>query len=237
MKNVSTLKMYKRIPLSCRNRFHLVTHRVNSNRSLLTLLKYRHKLTCRKLRSYGFVRLRVGESAHFNGWISTNYLALCRNFLDVTKPLVGVQNLQFVIADNVIEHLSLTKGRAMLENLYNAMLPAATLRLSTPNLRELANRYVASDFSSLEPLKFDLRQHSVSLEYCPDLLRVQFTSFGHEKGYLYDFETLREILLQIGFRNVRQFETSLSTIPQLVDAENRRSPSDSWAQLCIEAEK
>jgi len=161
----------------------------------------------------------------------------CRNFLDVTKPLVGVKNLEFIIADNVLEHLSLTKGRAMLANLYDSMLPGATLRLSTPNLRELANKYANSDFGALEQLKIDLQQHSVSFEHLPDLLRVQFTSFGHEKGYLYDFETLQAILQQLGFRNVRQFATSHSEISLLVDVENRKSPSDSWAQLCIEAEK
>lgn len=89
----------------------------------------------------------------------------------------------------------------------------------------------------MEELKLDLQQHSVAIEHLPDLLRVQFTSSGHEKGYLYDFETLQAILMQVGFRNIRQFATSHSEISVLVDAENRKSPSDSWAQLCIEAEK
>ena len=231
------LKLYKKIPVSFRNRIHFLIHRINSNTFLLFLLKFRHYSTCRKLRSYEFVNLRVGESRKFHGWISTNYQVSCRNFLDITKPLNGVKNLEFIIADNVIEHLSLTKGKAMLANLYSSMLPGAILRLSTPNLRELANKYLSSDFGALEQLKIDLQQHSVAIEYLPDLLRVQFTSFGHEKGYLYDFETLQTVLMQLGFRNIKQFVTSHSEISLLVDAENRKSPSDSWAQLCIEAEK
>ena len=88
------------------------------------------------------------------------------------------------------------------------MLTAATLRLSTPNQRELANGYVTSGFSSLEQLKIALQQHSVVVGHLPDLLRVQFTSFGHEKGFVYNFERLQRILLQIGFRNVKRLQTS-----------------------------
>lgn len=231
------IKQYRRLPRNFRDKLHHILHRFNSNVFLLQLCGFRHRLTCKRLRCFEFVNLRIGESGIFENWISTNYQVICANFLDATKPLKGVKNLQFVIADNVIEHLSLTNGNIMLENLYNAMLPGATLRLSTPNLRELASKYLESDFYALEQLKIDLNQHSVAFQYLPDILRVQFTSFGHHKGYLYDFQTLQLLLAKNGFKNIRQVETSKSSLMPLKNAENRKSPSDKWAQLCIEAEK
>ncbi len=231
------IKFYKRLPRSSRDRLHYISHRINSNILLLKLFSFRHQLTCRKLRSLKFVNLRIGESGVYENWISSNYQVTCRNFLDVTRPLNGVSNLKLIIADNVIEHLSLAQGNLMLENLHRSMLPGATLRLSTPNLRELARKYLESDFHALEQLKTDLSQHRVEMHHLPDILRVQFTSFGHEKGYIYDFETLQWCLLKHGFRNIRQVETSKSSVKLLNDVENRNSPSDVWAQLCVEAEK
>jgi hypothetical protein len=229
--------LYKRLPVSWRSQIHLLIHRLNANRFLLWSLQFRHYFTCKRLKKISHLKLRVGESYKYQGWISTNYQVFCWNFLDVTKPLSGLRHLELIIADNVIEHLTLEQGKTMLQNLFDAMSAGAILRLSTPDLRGLVLRYMNGNADDLEQFRVDLQQHNVHITFPPDLLRVPFTAFGHSDGYLYDFDTLKLLLTNIGFVNIRQELTSVSTNPLLSKVENRDLPSDQWAQLCIEAEK
>lgn len=231
------LDVYRTIPSSFRSFVHLMIHRFNSNRLLLWFFQFRHFSTCKRLARLEKARIRIGESYSYPGWISTNYQVICYNFLDVTKPLVGVNNLNLIIADNVIEHLSLNQGKLMLTNLYNSMESGGTLRISTPNLRGLVDKYLGAEMKDLIQFKHDLGQHNVTVSLFPDLLRVPFTAFGHDKGYLYDFENLKSILEQIGFEGITQEKTSVSSNTILCNVENRNLPSDQWAQLCVEAVK
>lgn len=230
-------KLWKKLPLNIRNRVHLVIHRINSLNFLLKLTYFRHLITCIYLACASQSKIRIGESKKFTGWISTNYQVFATHFLDATSKIYFVKDLQYIYADNVIEHLSLDQGQSMLENMFKSLRIGGKIRLATPDLKSISSVYLKKNELMLSQYKNDLKNHNLRIEYFPDLLRTTFNAFGHHKGYIYDFETLHTILVKIGFREVELFRPGLSNDINLQNLENRCSTSDLWSQMCIEATK
>jgi len=179
----------------------------------------------------------VGESRDFEGWISTNYQVLVRNFLDGRRHLTGVSNIRLVYLDNVIEHLPKEDGIEMLKNLFFAMESRGVIRLATPDLESICNKYLTYDSKYVDELQQDMKAHGLAVNAMPDLLRVTYCAFGHEKGFIYDFDTLRIVLESTGFIDVELFRPGISSRSELRGLESRTGRSDQWSQMCIEAVK
>jgi len=200
-------------------------------------LSFRHQLTARRISSHGgALKLRVGESRKFKGWLSSNYQVFTRNFLDATKPF-GNGICAYIFADNVIEHLSYDKGEYLIRNCYSALKPGGMIRITTPNLGEIVHRYMNKSENDLIDFSRDLESHRLEVKTFPDLLRTTFTAFGHHKGFIYDQETLTKLLEECGFREVSFHRPCESLNPDLRNLESRSSSSDLWSQMAIEAKK
>jgi predicted SAM-dependent methyltransferase len=125
----------------------------------------------------------------------------------------------------------------MLQNIFDCLIPGGVLRLATPNLRNIANVYLNPSLEELSSFKIDFSQHGIDIRFPPDLLKATFNNFGHQFGYIYDFETLQKLLEEIGFIGVEKFKPGKSNIDSLKNIENRIGESDQWGQLCLEATK
>ena len=229
--------IWKRLPVKYRNAFHLILHRFNSSYLLLKMSHFRHNVTVRKLKKMtNPVNLRLGESRQFEGWVSTNYQVITRHFLDATR-LYGEEVCEYIFADNVIEHIDRSAGAKLFESSFRALTPGGILRLATPDLEEISKRYLTRLSIDLNDFAKDMEPHGLEVKAHPDLLRVTFTSFGHEKGFIYDFPTLKAQLEKAGFQSVTKFQPRKSLTPALMDLETRVGKSDSWSQMAIEATK
>jgi predicted SAM-dependent methyltransferase len=204
---------------------------------LLKVSHFRHFITCIYLAYSSQSKIRIGESKKIAGWVSTNYQVFALYFLDATRKFYLVKNLQYIVADNVIEHLNLDQGQTMLENMFRSLRKGGKIRLATPDLMSISSVYLKRNELMLNDYKEDLKNHNLQIKYFPDLLRTTYNAFGHHKGYIYDFETLRIILVEIGFREVKLFRPGLSDDCNLISLEYRCSTSDLWSQMCIEAIK
>lgn len=229
--------MWKKLPLPLRNYAHHKAHRFNSNRLLLLIFAWRHEVTCKSLAGKEDLQLRVGESRNFEGWVSTNYQVLVRNFLDGRRSLTGVSNIRRAYLDNVIEHLPREEGTQMLTNLFLAMESRGVIRLATPDLESICTRYLKRDSKYIDEMSQDMKPHGLEVDAMPDLLRVTYSAFGHEKGYIYDFPTLKHALESIGFVDIELFRPGISNRSELRGLESRMGKSDDWSQMCIEAVK
>ncbi len=237
LRGLKLLKLWKKLPLELRGYIHLLLHRFNSSKHLIRLFSFRHQLTVRKLSSSKApVHLRIGESRKFEGWTSTNYQILTRHFIDATKSY-GINVCEFIFADNVIEHLEYSDGERLIEQAFKALIPGGVLRLTTPDLETIAERYLTRSQSDLAQFAEDLRDHNVNVFSGPDLLRITFTSFGHHKGFIYDFQTLGDLLSSKGFCDVVKHAPGESRNPSLRGLETRVKPSDMWSQMAVEATK
>ena len=229
--------LWKLMPIKFRNLTHFVFHRINSSRILLRLFSFRHSLTVRTLRNQNRpINLRIGESRFFSGWLSTNYQVFARHYLDATKDY-GNAFCKYIFADNVIEHLDRDKGHLLLQRAFTALQPGGVIRIATPDLGQIATKYVNRDFVALRDFQKDLSNHQLSIQDFPDLLRVTFTAFGHHKGFIYDRETLDALLEQVGFVRVKHHQPGESDRLELRDLESRTGSSDLWSQMAVEAEK
>ncbi|MDT0202567.1 methyltransferase domain-containing protein [Nocardioides sp. AE5] len=180
------------------------------------------------------IKLEIGGTAKRPGWVVTNVSALARNYLDatVTWPLED-DSVEFVYADNVIEHIPLAAGRAMLAEAKRCLRPGGVIRLVTPDIRHHIELYL----SGADPLASPAGKHYASMgltvEHPLDLVRIPIGEFGHHSGYVYDPETLGAELERAGFSQVTRCELGESDHAALAGLD-QRSGSER-AQMAIEA--
>jgi predicted SAM-dependent methyltransferase len=230
-------RLWKKLPIDFRNYAHKKIHRFNSSPVLLHIFFVRHYITVRKIRnSISPVWLRIGESRTFSGWVSTNYQVITRNFLDATK-FYGSECCEVIFADNVIEHLDKRSGELLVKNAYNSLISGGILRITTPDLESIVNKYLEGSADEVKQLASDLEEHNLDIQRPSDLLRITFSAFGHHKGIIYDFNSMNELLESVGFSGVKKYTPGVSSKSNLHNLESRVGKSDMWSQMAIEATK
>jgi predicted SAM-dependent methyltransferase len=169
------------------------------------------------------------------GWIDTDYTWRAQHCLDVTRPWpVPACSIDFVYADQVIEHFPLHVGRAVLRHAFDALAPGGMIRLATPDVRRTAQLYLEGGATCDEHLARH-RRRGYAAEHPVDLLRVTFSENGHD--FCYDLESLTAELLQAGFVDVRRQEVGESDVPELRSLESRADPTEVATTLVVEARK
>ena len=182
------------------------------------------------------LHLELGSDGRRPGWLVTNASWRARHFMDATQPWpVEPGTVDLVYADNMIEHVPLAAGRALLRQAHAALRPGGTIRLATPDVEAAARLYLGADEEAAARVMHHHRHLGRVAEHPVDLLRVPFTEFGHHLGYLYDEASLAAELKRAGFHGVRRCATRESAHPQLQGLENR-TDEESLVQLILEAD-
>ena len=182
-------------------------------------------------------RLVVGESYPMDGWMVSNYEVFAKNFIDVTKKFAESSSISNIYADNVIEHLDASSGELFLQNAFEALVPGGSIRLVTPDCLAISKAYIAHDLQKVSDVRTEMSQHNLKIDEPIDLLHVTFCAFGHDRGRIYDENTLTALLKKVGFNQVERFSTSTSNTPIYRNMEKRVGDSSKWSQLCLEAVK
>ena len=182
------------------------------------------------------LRIEIGGLAKRPGWVVTNVNAVARNYLDATLrwPLED-GSVSHVYADNVIEHLSLEAGRAMLAEAYRCLQPDGVIRLITPDIRTHVELYLAGDPSLDGAVASSYRDLGLAVEHPIDLLRIPIGQFGHHEGYVYDFDTLDQELKRAGFHSPSRCTLGASEHPELAGLDQRTH--EGGAQIAVEASR
>jgi SAM-dependent methyltransferase len=185
-------------------------------------------------RTHQPIRLEVGGHKPRDGWIVTNVNAVTKLYLDATKrwPLDD-DTVEYVFSDNVIEHLTLQAGRAMLGEARRCLRPGGTIRIVTPDLRAHVDMYLSGDSALHNEASGHYRNLGLDVEHPIDLVRIPIASFGHHQGYLYDFDTLATELVRAGFTNPTRCELGTSDHAALSGLDSRSY--EGGAQLAVEA--
>jgi hypothetical protein len=180
------------------------------------------------------LRLEIGGHHQRDGWVVTNVNAVTRLYLDATKrwPLDD-NTVECVFSDNVIEHLTLEAGRAMLREAHRCMKPGGTIRIVTPDLRQHIDMYLSGGTALQNEASSHYRELGLIVEHPIDLVRIPIASFGHHQGYLYDFDTLASELEGAGFTAPIHCKLGVSAHDALngIDIRNH----EGGAQLAVEA--
>ncbi|MGW0772822.1 class I SAM-dependent methyltransferase [Streptomyces sp. NPDC002835] len=165
------------------------------------------------------------------GWIGTDVSWCTRHYLDATEHWpVPTSSVSHIYADNVIEHLRMQRNRRLFREAYRALVPGGRIRLATPDIEYLVERYTKRDDETRRLIALS-NMKNYEAHYPVDLLRVAFQECGHHIGYLWDFQALRDELSLAGFADVRRFKPGHSDDPNLRDMEIREEFA-----LVVEAE-
>lgn len=182
------------------------------------------------------VALEIGGRTPRPGWLVTDVGALTKHYLDATRRWPFEDGaLSFVYSDNVIEHLSLEGGRAMLAEAHRCLRPGGVIRVVTPDIRRHVELYLGGPSAVSSDVAERYRSLGVVVEHPVDLVRTPIGEFGHHAGYVYDFDALAAELVRAGFREPVQTAVAQSEHPELRDLERRTERGES--QLVVEASK
>ncbi|MBI4645376.1 MAG: hypothetical protein HY738_01990 [Bacteroidia bacterium] len=147
--------------------------------------------------------------------------------MDVTKEW-KFQNLTHIYAEHFIEHLSLEQGMNFLVNAGKSLGKNGLIRLSTPNIEWVLKTHY----------KFDkLNDNESALDSVTAINRA-FHGWNHK--FLYSPFLLKELLIQIGFKNINFKDYKKNDIPEFKGIEEHISFAmfaGSPSVIIIEAEK
>jgi predicted SAM-dependent methyltransferase len=177
----------------------------------------------REIRRYNSVHsvrmLQIGSgTVNLPGWLNTDIEpGTGQTYLDATKRFpISDGSMQYIFAEQVIEHLTYDQGLSMLRECYRVLAPGGKIRLATPDLMkyfqllqdpnsEQSQRYIEAK------LKFHFWPRTS--EPAANIFNMELRSFGHQ--FLYDQPTLSDSLSRAGFQRISSFAPGESDEPQL----------------------
>lgn len=199
------------------------------------------------LASTGVRKLQIGAGPNnLPGWLNTDIEPReGQAFLDATKPFpIPDNSLNYIYAEQVIEHLPFEGGMVMLRESHRVLAPGGKLRVATPDLRQLVALF---DQDSTEPerrfMTAQLKMVGLRVVKEPErplfIMNMYFHAWGHR--FLYDRQTLQSALESVGFRDIRFVRHSESDDPELRNVERHiyeiGSDIDEYVTMIVQASK
>lgn len=143
-----------------------------------------------------------------------------------------------IFTEHFLEHLDYdTDARTFLKECLRIMESGAIIRLIVPDAGAFLKAYCASDWTEMIKLRLsgdDRKDIGYGIAYRTKMqvVNVVFRQFSEHK-YAYDFETLRDLLHEVGFSEVTLGAFGVSRLPELaID-----KPWRSRESLYVEASK
>ena len=160
----------------------------------------------RYLRTASIRKLQIGCGPNpLDGWLNTDLVPSKGVVqLDARERLPFPDcSFQYIFCEHFIEHLEYRDGVNLLRECFQILKPKGKIRIATPDLRVLISWY------NSEKTELQTRYISdVAGRFFPNTLTHQdvfvmniwFREFGHK--FIYDFEVLRDAMMEVGFRNI-----------------------------------
>jgi predicted SAM-dependent methyltransferase len=184
-----------------------------------------------------------GGSRCLKGWLNTDIaLAPAVVQMDAVKPYPFADAMfDYIFTEHMIEHVAFVDAMCMLRECYRVMKPGGIIRVTTPNLASFVGLYN----KTLPQMQRDYMNWFCKSALAPDCpatpgnaINAMFRLWGHQ--FIYDEETLTEVLRKADFGEVRRHSLLQSEHPALRNLENvERYPEGflDFESLALEARK
>jgi predicted SAM-dependent methyltransferase len=188
-------------------------------------------------RAQGPVRVNIGAGRKpVAGWINTDIVWQADAYLDIAKPWpVPEGSVDFVYADNVIEHVTLEVGREVFRHAYTALKPGGIFRLATPDVEAVARQYLENGELARAGMERN-RERGKNFSHPVELIRETFVGAKHYLGFCYDFASISTEMGAVGFV-VERVPAGESDHPELTGLEVRMHPAEQATALIVEGRK
>ena len=174
------------------------------------------------LRNTSEPKLQIGCGRNsLEGWLNTG-ISLRESwegvYMDAGKrfPLPD-DSFQYVYSEHLFEHLTYRQAVRMLKESYRVMKPGGVIRIATPDLRFLLGLYQEQE----KPIHKEYIEYSAKVGGLPPtpvyVINHFHTAWGHQ--IIYDKETLSDLLVKVGFKDVCSCEVGKSSHPELQGVE------------------
>lgn len=131
-----------------------------------------------------------------------------------------------VFSEHVLEHFDLGGGAALLREIYRILKPGGCVRIVVPDAQFLLRQYVDCPSNLISWRRnTDITAMSVINDYFHQ---------RYEHQFLYDFETLRYQLVQIGFDRVNRAAFGEGNVSRSIVLDD---PKYEWESLYVEARR
>lgn len=185
----------------------------------------------------GTVKVNIGSGGKpLSGWINTDVVWKAHSYLDATKPWpIPQASVDFIYADNVIEHITLENGRNLFRNSFIALKPGGVIRLATPDVESVARQYLENGELARQGIERN-REKGRDFKYPVQLLWQVYVGAKHYLGFCYDYQSISEEMAAAGFGVARQ-RAGVSEYPALRNLEQRMHPAEEATALIVEGVK
>lgn len=167
------------------------------------------------LDTHDISKLQLGCGAFpIDGWLNTDCdIRLTKNgivYLDVTKPFnLPDSSFDYVYSEHLFEHLNYKEEINMLKECYRILKPGGIIRISTPNIEFLIDLYFHPE-KEINKAYIEFDAHRTRQPNNAVYAINHFhTDWGHR--IIHSPESLKNILTEIGFKNICQCEIGKST--------------------------
>jgi len=196
----------------------------------------------RALRNGEIIRIHIGAGPiNHPGWFNTDIMLLQLSeplYLNVTKPFpIEDNSVRHIFNEQFIEHISLSDAEFFLKESFRVLDRGGAIRIATPDLEAYSREYIRRTDKARLLLE---RNRKLGYEYGPACAAIMNKIFyGDYHKYIYDFETLKNMLQQAGFTSVVRCAVRESEDPELRNLEEHDVGSihDTDFTLVIEARK
>jgi predicted SAM-dependent methyltransferase len=243
---------YCRLPQSWRSRLRKWWDQAGLNSDVATRLRYEadmallrmrcalsgsYRLEIKRLAGRRRLRLHLGcGQALLHGWINMDCYPPTPAqgtevlMLDMRRrwPLAG-GCASALFSEHFLEHLPFETVRGhILSEIYRVLEPGGHIRIGVPNGEYFVEQYVASKRGTAEALYEQARQGK------SPMMMLNEVAHGYGHYFVYDFETMRQILGEAGFTDVQRMNPG-STDAEVFKGIDREDPWRKAMTLYVEA--
>ncbi len=203
---------------------------------ILNILNIKYKLLNQKIITGKDLKIQFGSGNNFiTGWINSDipsafadYKIYPDAYIDISKNLpIKSKSCKFLYNEHLIEHIDCQSGELFLKECYRILQKGGILRIATPDLQYLTNKYASQKWQSQDWLTWPEYKF---IKTPAEMLNIAMRWWGHK--YLYDETELKRRLADAGFKKIKRCEMGKS---EYIELKKRETRIDS--KLVIEATK